>query len=276
MTALVAWLGVDNHPPRNPPASLYLASDSRISWDDSLRQTWDSGRKVFAVREGTDLFGYCGDVLFPSLVLGQIVEMIDDGVLYSQGDAPTERSERVRRTLEVGFRAFPRNRFAPGTKILYCCRWGQFMQSTFHAFSLSPGPDGTWTSSGLPLPSGSGIIAAYGSGRRAVCAAADRWNRAGGDAQTSRYIFGAFCEAIASGSDGHSGGPPQLVGLYRKGPSRNFGVIVGRQRYLFGLPVEALPLGSRITWHDTLLQRCDPETLDLLPRAQRHARPRNA
>ena len=31
------------------------------------------------------MFGYCGDVVFPSLVIAQIVSAIDNGVLFSTG-----------------------------------------------------------------------------------------------------------------------------------------------------------------------------------------------
>lgn len=75
MTAFAAWVGVD----QRGPASLYLASDRRISWSGQPFRTWDSGRKVFACSTHPDVFGYVGDVLFPSLVLGQVATLIDSG-----------------------------------------------------------------------------------------------------------------------------------------------------------------------------------------------------
>lgn len=66
MTAFLSWVGVDHR----GPASLYLASDSRISWTDNEVRSWDRGRKVFACSRTPDVLGYVGDVLFPSLVLG--------------------------------------------------------------------------------------------------------------------------------------------------------------------------------------------------------------
>jgi hypothetical protein len=70
MTSLVSWIGVDSL----APASIYLASDSRISWGNRL--TWDYSRKLFASRNHPEILGYFGDVLFPSQVLGQLIDLV--------------------------------------------------------------------------------------------------------------------------------------------------------------------------------------------------------
>ena len=41
-------------------------------------------KKVFASKKYPEIFGYAGDVLFPSIVLEQIIELIDAGVLLSK------------------------------------------------------------------------------------------------------------------------------------------------------------------------------------------------
>jgi hypothetical protein len=66
MTLLVSWIGVDPH----GTSSAYIAADSRVSWGDVAN--FDHGRKVFAFRHSPDILGYCGDVLFPTMVLSQI------------------------------------------------------------------------------------------------------------------------------------------------------------------------------------------------------------
>ena len=57
MTTLISWVGID----QRRPTSLYLASDSRISWG-SQHHRWDVGRKLFSCKVSADIFGYCGDV----------------------------------------------------------------------------------------------------------------------------------------------------------------------------------------------------------------------
>lgn len=78
MTMLVSWIGVDTH----GPSSVYIAADSRISWTQEHK--FDFGKKVFASKKYPEIFGYAGDVLFPSIVLEQIIELIDAGVLLSK------------------------------------------------------------------------------------------------------------------------------------------------------------------------------------------------
>jgi hypothetical protein len=43
-------------------------------------------------------------------------------------------------------------------------------------------------------------------------------------------------------------------------------------RYIYGLPVEALPTLGSMEWVDCRFQRISPKTLELLSGAQRHAR----
>ena len=52
----------------------YIASDSRITWGNN--DIFDYCKKVFTCKQFPEIFGYCGDVLFPSIVLSQIAEMI--------------------------------------------------------------------------------------------------------------------------------------------------------------------------------------------------------
>ena len=90
MTTLVTWISVDNR----GPSAIYMASDSRITWG-SEQQRWDSGQKLFRSRVHPDLYGYSGDVLFPTQFLSQIVELGDSGVLFSDADMPEQRHTKI-------------------------------------------------------------------------------------------------------------------------------------------------------------------------------------
>jgi hypothetical protein len=98
-----------------------------------------------------------------------------------------------------------------------------------------------------------------------------RWSRTS-QRDTSRSAFGALCDALYSRSDLLSAGPPQLVGLYRIGNGRTFGIIHGTQRYLYGLPVIGGTLLHSVEWRNCLFERCDPVTLS----RQRDAQPQPA
>lgn len=100
MTLLVSWVGVD---PRGP-ASAYIATDSRISWSEE--NVFDYGRKVFALDNHPDIFGYVGDVLFPSIVLTQIAEMADTGLLFRDGFTCKEKFQAVTTNPTFDYPAF--------------------------------------------------------------------------------------------------------------------------------------------------------------------------
>ena len=91
MTTLIGWISYD---PR-APAALHMASDSRITWGASHRR-WDAGRKLFACAASPDLFGYSGDVLYASMVLGQIVAAADAGLLFGVDGDPAARHKAQR------------------------------------------------------------------------------------------------------------------------------------------------------------------------------------
>lgn len=49
MTLLSSWLGVDSR----HPSSIYILSDSRISWGDKTK--FDYGKKVFGCKNSPDI-----------------------------------------------------------------------------------------------------------------------------------------------------------------------------------------------------------------------------
>ena len=101
MTLLVSWVGIDTH----GPSSIYIASDSQISWGTSAK--FDLGRKVFAFSKWPDILGYCGDVLFPSIVLNQIVELGDAGLLFAPTYSCTQKFQAIVNKLNDSFAAYP-------------------------------------------------------------------------------------------------------------------------------------------------------------------------
>ena len=88
-----------------------------------------------------------------------------------------------------------------------------------------------------------------------------------------RAVFSAFHDAIMSGADDSSGGPPQVVGLYREGPARVFGYVRGGRRYVLGSEAPLSGGACGITWFNGTFERCDPLTGAKLPEAQRQPRP---
>lgn len=268
MTTLLAWVvyaptGEKPHLPRG----VYIASDSRITWGSHSRR-WDAGRKIFSPVHQPHIFGYCGDVIFPSLVLGQIASAIDQGMLFY----PRATAD-VRNIAILGFiRSSHRHRKnAPEQDftILHLYREAEWPATSYRMWMISYyAKTDMWESSEIPLPSQTSVVVALGSGAAALRRHAAKWSKSNA-AGTSRSIFSAFCDAISSGEDQLSGGMPQLSGLYTVGRPRNFGYIEGGQRYFHGLPVERGAALDNIEWFDGLFNRLDPFTLQPAKGARR-------
>ncbi len=245
MTSLMCWIGYESRP---VPSSAYIITDSRISWES---QTWDFGRKTYASRQTPDIFGYCGDVVFPSLVLSQFVSALDEG-LYS-GDAK-QRHDGLERLVRTSFDKLPKNEQRAFT-IVHCGRDGDRMETQFRVFVLK-WKDG-WTSAECELPvRSSAVVHLDGSGLTSMRTALDRRaNLAVG--RTTRGLFQSFVDALASEDDPATGGAPQLVGLYRIGPGISFGVLHNLHRFLYGMPVHDLAPESQLDWRTDLFERAD-------------------
>jgi hypothetical protein len=272
VTTLVSWGAVD----QRGPSALYMASDSRITWG-SERLRWDAGRKLFACRVCADIFGYVGEVIFPSLVLGQIIAAADDGLLFNPDDSAELRHAAIVQTVKTSFQSrhhAPDYDFA----ILHGAREAEGMTASFHLwllsyFSATSAAPARWTDEEVSVGTHeSSLIISLGSGGHVV----EKQNDAlkiDPQGRTSRAVFWAFCDALRSKADPLSGGAPQLVGLYRKGRPQSFGVSYNGHRYYQGLLVQDSMHFDGVEWRDEKFQRVDGATLEVLPGAQRHGRP---
>jgi hypothetical protein len=266
VTTLISWVSYD---PKLSAA--YIASDSRITWDNSGARTWDAGRKIFPSRVFPDILGYAGDVVFPALALSQIIEAIDAGLMFASDATPWERHQVILKTLKD---SFEHRHQADGRdfSILHISRSDGETTRTVHAWCIEYDVITTeWTDRILVVPSVTGVIERLGSGANAAKSHQTQWTRT---AAYSREIFSSFCDAISSGMDSLSGGAPQLAGFYTMGPAKTFGVAYDGKAFVNGLPVVRPKASAEIEWRDKLFQRIDISTGGLVKGAQVHARPK--
>jgi hypothetical protein len=207
MTTLLAWIAAD----QRGPAAIRIAADSRISWsseDGTVLRRWDFGRKVFASHKHPDVVGYCGDVLFPTQTLGQILELIDRDAFFPAGARPREKTQLIVDALERSAYRYPPEETHNFT-IIHCTRDGEFMDGEFEvsAVDFSMGKAGNVCQ--VEVPRKSGEIKILGSGASQYRAFLSKWQSSdiGG---TSRAMFSSFCEFLHTESDPKTGGPPQL------------------------------------------------------------------
>ena len=267
MTSLVAWVGADSR----GPASLNIASDSRISWATgaSVRYHWDHGKKIFASSTAPLIVGYVGDVLFPALVLPGVIDRIDRQVFREDG--PTVKG--LISVLRREWRDYPAELRRPLT-IYIGYRVGERMLAEFRLTALSNKDGGidSWRTRDIPVVPTSNWLVLDGSGRTAITRALEAWQKSAA-AGTSRSIFSAFVDAVVSGVDPFSGGAPQLACLYRIGAGRLLGIIHRNQRYFAGMRLIGDEAVGNVEWRNALFERADGRTKSLLSGAQAQPRP---
>ncbi len=122
------------------------------------------------------------------------------------------------------------------------------------------------------MPTGTDVVFASGTGKAPANKSRLAW-KASEIGGTSRAVYGAFCDSLAGQGDPLSGGPPQLASLYQRGQGRTVGVVHEGQRFLHGLPLDAVAGPGVLEWRDRTFQRVDGQTLQLLKGAQKQPRP---
>lgn len=265
MTLVVTWLGVDTH----GPSSAYIASDSRITW--GKLGNFDYARKVFALKNSPDILGYCGEVLFPSIVLSQLVEMADCGLLFKDNYTCKEKFEIIKETLIQSFLKYPNEVSAitnDTLQIIYVSReQGDNKKFFCHLIEWKRGKG--WSGKEISLPDKSDILLVIGSGKIEFNENYRRYQLEGNQ-HTSRNVFHCFCDTLFNIKDNYCGGAPQLVGIYRKPDSvaKKFGIIKDRKRYLFGAQIDKLINFDKIEWRNDLFELCDGNTMQKIVNAQ--------
>lgn len=264
MTLVVAWIAVDTH----GPSSIYLASDSRVSW--GTYDHFDHGRKVFGCTKSPDIFAYCGDVLFPSIVLNQIVDIADSGVLFSPSDSCEVRFQAIFKKLVELFNLYPH--FKPtimddSFEVIHAARdaKGEFFIRSMKWTRANK----RWCCTQIGLGKDSDKLHVTGTGKDEFLLQYDfQWGAA--NAKTSRALFHAFIDTLSNIKDPYCGGPPQLVGLYRGiGNARFYGITYSDARYLHGVKIGPQGNFTNFEWRNEFFERCDGITMSRNEKAQK-------
>jgi len=261
MTSIAVWVGVDSR----GPASLHVATDSRVSWGD--RDSWDHCSKSFASTTSPDTFSFCGDVLYPSLLLSQFVAALDAGAF---GLHSSERFHSLEALARDTFLSYPKSKACNTFSVVHCARDGEGMASQFHVNVLHWSQQSGWIAEQPKLPTTSShLVIRLGSGIGSMKAAASRWEQSPSSG-TSRAVFSAFVDSLLSGHDIASGGSPQLVSLFRIGGGMTSGTIFSGQRFVGGLPISSEDVRAVPRWFNEYFELCDGESMKRKPDAQIH------
>lgn len=260
MTLLLSWVGKDSR----KISSFYIASDSRISWTKTVK--YDYGRKVFALTNSPDILGYCGDVLFPTLILNQILDMDRDKILFKQGLSNNERSEILFKEIQNKFSEYPSDTVMKGSlEVIHVSR---DKDTDFICNIFSWNKKRGWLLTSQKIPDGSDKVIILGTG------AGEFYDRyldyyRGFNGKTSRALFQCLTHSLLKMKDLQCGGSPQLVGLYNKFNGKNFGVIFEGKSYYLGRELQPSEDFNNIEWRNEFFERCDGLTTKILDSAQR-------
>ncbi len=265
MTLLVCWAGIDTH----GTSSLYMAADSRISWKAPAQ--FDYARKVFAFSKWPDVLGYCGDVLFPSIALSQIVELADAGLLFSDNFSPRQKFQAIVDKLNDLFRQYPALHSGLSENSLSVVHGSRdpHNNKSFFSHTIRWSEKKGWHGENKPMPTASGVLFSLGTGADEFTTNLKRYE-GGPTKKTSRAVFHCFCDTLANTSETTVGGSPQLVGVIRKPmtPAITFGVISKGKRTFLGAHIDNLRNFDTVPWRNENFELCNGTTMQKLPTAQ--------
>jgi len=254
------------------PCALYLLTDSRITWGTSADR-WDGGQKTFHSRRFPDIFGYCGDAYFPPMMLRQIVEQLDAGLLCGDDSVPEHRHMILLSAMKNAIDRISVNPPRIDFVIYHGARTGSGMQSKFSLWETRYlQNEAAWIDAQRDIALTHSYLAQVaGSGANSIKRENAKW-QATSAAQTSRSSIWAFFGSLRSNSDKLSGGPPQMVGLWRIGSGRPFGVVWNGWPYVAGLRASGDLSNRDFRWFDESFEPCDATGKRLKP-SKAHFRP---
>lgn len=270
MTLVVAWLAVDNH----GPTSMYVASDSRVSWPKLGK--FDYGRKVFALKRSPDILAFCGDMLFPSMAISQIMEFADEGLLFPSNATSGQKAKAIAQKLRYQFLSYPKDVkeiTADSLSIFHGSR-DTTDNKRFHANLITWSKKFPWKAQSIPMPSKSGTLFVGGTGRpdfdsKYAC------YQDGPNKETSRNVFHCFYDALVNTTVDSVGGAPQVAGIIRKRYSPAFyqGLIYRRAKFFLGSKINELNNFDCIQWTNKNFEICDGVSGKRKPKAKSQKNP---
>lgn len=270
MTLLASWLGVDSR----KPSSIYIVSDSRISWGD--KANFDYGKKVFGCKNSPDIFGYCGDVLFPSIVLNQIIDIADQGLLFNENATCEEKSQAVINKLIQSFKNYPKEVEGIAANTLEVIHCSRDSEAKFYCNKMKwKKSTNEWKVETIEFNDYSDKLFVVGSGASEFLTKYDYYWESE-NKKTSRALYHCFTDTLIDVEDKHCGGAPQLVGLYRIGNAIHFGMIYNQKRYFQGVQIDNLNNFDNIQWRNELFEICDGYSMKIKDKAQRQPNPLRA
>ena len=261
MTLVVAWAGFDDKSRhRRKVSSLYIAADSRINWKGTSR--YDGHQKVFASVKHPEIFGFCGDVTFCNMAINQILAKIDSDILF--GPDEQYKSKVVAKEMQKMLTEYPNIAGIANSEIIYGTRIAKEFHFFLYRFKNREVVMSEW-----PITEEKRREIYFGGSGK------DSFNSNWIDVDhekdnnhlTTRNVYHCVARTIEQCADLQVGGVPQLVGLYRGGNGRQFGIVKNGEYFFRGVPCKDIALLNNVEWRNDNFERVDVVTGKLIPGA---------
>ncbi len=255
MTLLIAWTGIDSR----SPASVYIATDSRISW--ATTGYFDNAIKTFATRNFPAIIGYCGDSLASQMIISQAIAVIEAMPHYS-GITLEDLVDIFIRIIARNYSQYPVDLSTGSFTVIMCGKVAVDSAGDFECYRI----DSTFKESKktkLSFPEKSGPIVIAGSGKEDFQVQYKKHqHKDNPNKSTSRDVFHAFYKTIAAGNNPTVGSTPQITAVYRKPNTggSHCGVVIAGQRYIAGQLVDLDILPEKIQWFNDNFEITSPHT----------------
>lgn len=249
VTLIVGWLACD----QRRPCSAYIASDSRIS--DNINY-YDNSQKLFALKNTPDILGYCGETLFTYQILARITDMCNTNKLFLQDLDYQDRSNIIFDEIKKKHARYNLNNNP--IRIYHIGRNNQRLFETKRYVWNGK----NWTNPAINTNYNKSMkLFVDGSGGSEFESCFKNYAN-GNNENTSRNYFHCFCDVIKNVKDRHTGGTPQLVGLYNgtKFNGMYHGTIIDGKAYYQALEVDDIYRMSDVRWYNENFEICDWDT----------------
>ncbi len=264
MTLLVGWTGIDSR----GPASVYIATDSRVSWGS--QDYFDHANKTFALREFPAVIGYCGDSLASHMLISQAIALVE--ALPVSCSTSLEGIVNVLIRLIIrNYDKYPKQLSTGDFTIVVGGKSKVDSSGEFEFFRIDSAFEGIPKKSKLSLPEKSGPVVIAGSGRsRFEELYKANQSSANPNKSTSRDVFHSFFHTLRVCESPVIGSIPQIVRVIRKPYTGGTycGVVADSKRYISGQLVDRDIAPKDMPWFNDNFEVTDAETALRKPGAQ--------
>lgn len=264
MTLILSWVAMDEKKQGKSPASLYLASDSRVTYfcPNNTKRVDDEKQKIFLSSKYSEMFALCGDYDTCSVMLKHLLKQLDEEKIILDKVNISEKMQQLKKYFLGGSK-----KIKCDSAILYGTKANK--QLVLYRFDIKKG-EVCFTKQDLGETSN--ILLYDGSGKFDFKELKLKYYhdvKSFNEADTSRGAFRCIYDAISKVNDPCVGGKMQAAVLYRGiNIPKPLAIYYGEDCYLFGKKSNDI-LDKNVEYRNENFEIVNPITGKIAKGAQR-------